>query len=284
MSLLREEASPKLLRVVTIGIFGFWFLQLAFSPVDSLAALSLVLYEPVGFLRGVPDSVVAWLLHPPAIYYLKVVIMASCAAVIFKVRPRLFAIVVCVALTIYLGLLRGFGGHVSHSDLVMLYAAYFLALFPLADARLSAKERSRVNLSGVPVVAILGALFFTYSLTGLFRLMHGAIETFTSGSLTFWALRNSYQYVDPLWGWGRQLLNQPVWAALLNAGFPIVTLFEVLAPLCFVSSRFRWLFIIVMVPFHLLAWIVMEIFFWEHLLLYGLFFDYSGRRQRHKRR
>ncbi len=279
MSLLHEEASPKLLRAVTIWVFGFWCLQLAFSPVDSLAALPMVLYGPVGFLRGVPDSVVAWLLSSPVIYYFKAVILLSCAAVIFIIRPRVFAILACASLTVYLGLLRGFGGHVSHSDLVMLYAAYFLALFTLANARLSAQERSRVNLSGVPVVAVLAALFFTYSLTGLFRLMHGAIETFTSGSLTFWAMRNSYQYVDPLWGWGRQLLNQPVWAAALNAGFPFVTLFEVLAPLCFVSSRFRWVFIVVMLPFHLLAWIVMEIFFWEPLLLYGLFFERSGRQQ-----
>lgn len=283
MSLLHEEASPKLLRALTLWVFGFWFLQLAFSPVDSLAALSLVLYEPVGFLRGMPDSVVAWLLHAPGIYCLKAIIMGSCLAAAVARYPRAFGAVACAGLTLYLGLLRGFGGHVSHSDLVMLYAAYFLTAFSLADARLSAKERSRVNLSGVPVVAVLAAMLFTYSLTGLFRLMHGAIETFTSGSLTFWALRNSYQYIDPLWGLGRRLLDQPAWAALLNAGFPVVTLFEVLAPLCFVSLRFRRVFVAVMLPFHLLAWMVMEIFFWEHLLLYPLLFQHLGSFQKKAR-
>ncbi len=277
MSLLQERASPTLLRAVTIGVFGFWGLQLAFDPVDALAALPLSLYEPVGFLRIVPASVVARLLMPLAMYDFKAVILVSCAAVIFAIRPRVFAVLACVGLTVYEGLLRGFGGHVSHSDLVMLYAAYFLALFPLANALLAPKERVRVNLSGVPVVAILAALCFTYSLTGLYRLMHGGMETFTSGSLIFWALRNSYQYIDPLWGWGRRLINEPVWAAWLTMGFPIVTMFEVLAPLCLVSSRFRWLFLVVMVPFHLLACVVMEIFFWEHLLFYTLFFDRVGR-------
>lgn len=283
MSLLQEQASPKMLRVVTIGVFGFWFVQLAFSPVDSIAALPMVLYEPVGFLRAVPNAAVAWWLSAPAIYYFKAAIMASCAAVIFTIFPRFSAVVACAGLTVYLGLLRGFGGHVSHGDMVMVYAAYLLALFRLADAQLSAKKPPRISLSGVPIVGVLVALLFTYSLTGLFRLMHGAVETFTSGSLTFWAMRNSYQYVDPLWGWGRQLPNQPVWAAVLNAGFPLVTLFEALAPLCLVSSRFRWVFVAVMLPFHLLAWIVMEIFFWEHLLLYGLLFERIGRRQTGKR-
>ena len=135
MSLLHEEASPKLLRLVTSGVFGFWLLQLVFSPVDSLAALPMSLYEPVGFLRGVPDSVVAWLLSVP---------------VIFTIYPRVFSMLAC-------------------------------------------------------------------------------------------------------------------------AGFPVVTLFEMFAPLCFISSRFRWMFLIVMLPFHLLAWIVMEIFFGStcslHLIL-----------------
>lgn len=101
----------------------------------------------------------------------------------------------------------------------------------------------------------------------------GAIETFSSGSITFWALRNSYQVVDPAWGFGRSLLESPIFNSILNWGFSVITLFEVFAPVCLFSRWFRSVFLGVMIPFHFLSWLFMEVFFWANLLLFLLFFD-----------
>ena len=73
----------------------------------------------------------------------------------------------------------------------------------------------------------------------------------------------------------RFLLQQRTLNVLLNMGFPIVTVFEVLAPLCLVSRTFRAAFLVVMVPFHLFSWIFMEVFFWKNLALYVLCVDWS---------
>ena len=131
------------------------------------------------------------------------------------------------------------------------------------------------TLSGIPLVALLTTLCVTYTLVGVYRLIHGGLDVFTSGSLTFWALRNSFQVLHPGWGLGWLLLRHPALSMVLNAGFPVVTTFEVLAPLCVVSRPFRTAFLAVMVPFHLCSWIFMEVFFWRNLLLYMLLVEWD---------
>jgi hypothetical protein len=191
------------------------------------------------------------------------------------------AVLACCGLTAGQSIMRGFSGHIDHKDLVLLYAAWLLAILPWADAL--AKRRGLIppkpyTLEGISVVAILAALCLSYTLVGVYRLVHGGVEVFTSGSLTFWALRNSYQVTDPTWGLGRWLPQHPMLDRALNAGFPIVTMFEVLAPLALVSRTFRRVFLAVMVPFHVLSWMVMEVFFWKNLLLYPLFVEWRRAR------
>jgi hypothetical protein len=53
----------------------------------------------------------------------------------------------------------------------------------------------------------------------------------------------------------------------------VVTLFEILAPCCLLSRRFRLTFLIVMAPMHVLVWVSMNILFWENLALFLLLLD-----------
>jgi uncharacterized membrane protein len=62
-------------------------------------------------------------------------------------------------------------------------------------------------------------------------------------------------------------LLYPAAGAVLNAGFVVVTVLEVLAPLCLFSRRFRLLWLGVMVPFHVATLFLMKIFFWQNLIL-----------------
>jgi hypothetical protein len=48
---------------------------------------------------------------------------------------------------------------------------------------------------------------------------------------------------------------------------------EVFAPCCLVSRRFRIFFLVMMIPFHLLVLVTMNILFWENLALFALLFD-----------
>jgi hypothetical protein len=96
---------------------------------------------------------------------------------------------------------------------------------------------------------------------------------FSSGSITFWALRDTYQVLNPAWGFGKLLLEYPMLDSMFKIGFPIITLFEVLAPICLFSRWFRYAFLFLMIPFHFLSWLFMEVFFWENLVLFVFFFD-----------
>ena len=64
---------------------------------------------------------------------------------------------------------------------------------------------------------------------------------------------------------------------MLKAGLPVITLFEITAPLCLVLSHYRWVFIPTMLSFHLLSLLLMNIFFFDDMLLYLLLIDWSKR-------
>ena len=64
---------------------------------------------------------------------------------------------------------------------------------------------------------------------------------------------------------------------MLQAGLPGITVFEITAPLCVAWARFRWVFIPVMLSFHVLSLVFMNIFFFDDMLLYLLLIDWSRR-------
>jgi hypothetical protein len=54
---------------------------------------------------------------------------------------------------------------------------------------------------------------------------------------------------------------------VIITGFAVVTLFELLAPLCLVFRGFRYAWLLTIIPFHFLTLLTMKIFFWQNLLL-----------------
>jgi len=135
-----------------------------------------------------------------------------------------------------------------------------------------------VSTERVQVVAILTLLCLSYTMTGTYRLIHGGVEIFREGSATFWAIRNSYQLAHPAWGLGKLLLSHPVLSQVLNASFPIVTLFESAGILALIYRPFRWAFLVVVVGLHLLSWMFLEVFFWENLFLLAFLVDRPSQR------
>jgi hypothetical protein len=63
----------------------------------------------------------------------------------------------------------------------------------------------------------------------------------------------------------------------LRLGLPVITLFEITAPLCLISAHYRWIFIPTMLSFHLLSLVLMNIFFFDDMFLYLLLIDWSRR-------
>ena len=125
-------------------------------------------------------------------------------------------------------------------------------------------------------MTIVALLCLTYCLVGLNRLFVSP-QVFTGNSMEVWAIDASLRayYFDTGIGW--RLPEWPWIVFLLRLGLPVVTLFEITAPLCLVSSHFRRAFMLVMIPFHLLSLVLMNIFFFDDLCLYLLLIDWSRR-------
>jgi hypothetical protein len=180
-------------------------------------------------------------------------------------------------LTFHQGLVRSMG-YVNHSELPLLYAVYILAASAVIDRagnRRSPAGAPAPAISDVPLLAIAMVLCFTYTATGVSRLLLGAPTVFHPDTPTAWIAGYSYETTYHGWSVGRGVLDLPIASrALLSIGLIVVTVTELLAPCCLVSRGFRRFFLAVMIPFHLFTYVTMNILFWENLALYVFLSDF----------
>lgn len=300
MKLIHRDYSEESLKLATIWVFLIWFVKVVKESIPTIAMLPYSVYEPLGMIRFVPTSLRPLLVTGPFLEGLRGLLVVSLLAVfavmlsdIRAIRrravgePRLEtslrsellrlspAIAACLLVTLYEGVFRGYAGHISHEDTLLLYSSYFLAGFPIANliARRSGRVDSSTNLNAIPVISILFTLCLIYVVVATYRVINGAPDVFTNDSLTFWTLRNSIDVLNPGVGLGFSLIDHPWIAFVLMAGFPLVTLLELMAPLILVSTPFRLFFLLVMIPFHIMSWMFMDVLFKETLALYLLLVD-----------
>jgi hypothetical protein len=281
MRLIHEDAPPSALRLLRVVVFGTWFARVAFKPLQEIALIPASLEQPVSVMRLVPHALNPLVHNAAFLYGFKAATLLCFALVIAGVALRPMMVLSCILMTIFSSHWRGFAGHIDHESILILLAGIFLTLFALADKRLEAKGEvwpaGAPTQAGVPMTAVLALLCLVYTMVGVYRVVHGSPEIWTTHSLTFWALRNAYETVEPMAGWGKFVLEYPWMARMLEAGFPVITLFELTAFAVLFSKWYRWAFLAVMVPFHLLSLFVLDVFFWENMMLYVLFFEFGRR-------
>ena len=278
ISLLHEEAGPGLLRLVRLGVFVLWIIKLALDPLWRLAELPREFFEPIGILMLLPPSALDALLHPFVLYLF---LLATLSVLTFGLTNRAFPVVATIAailLTAYSCLIRGFGPAV-HTDIVLLLSVYVLAGFAWADFLQTkfGRDKPSASWASYPLITIVALLCLSYALVGFNRIMRGGIPIFTGDTMEVWAIDASLRayYFNTNIGW--HIPEWPFVVLMLKLGLPFITLFEMTAPLCLVSSHYRWIFIPVMFSFHLLSLVVMNIFFFDDMLLYLLLIDWSRR-------
>ena len=279
IELIHEQAGPRLLRLTRLGIFLLWTVKLLLDPLWRLAAMPREMFEPIGVLALLPASGIDWLLSATGLTTLLVttlVIMVLC------LTDKAFAITATLAsvlLTVYSSVIRGFGPAV-HTDIVLLLAVYALAAFAWADwiqTKFAKGKRMPGAWSSYPIITIVILLCLSYTLVGLNRAVAGGPRVFTGDTMEVFALDASLRgyYFNTNIGW--HVPEWPLAVLMLKLGFPVITFFEIAAPLCLTSPHFRWVFIPVMLSFHLLSLVVMNIFFFDDMLIYLLLVDWSQR-------
>jgi hypothetical protein len=277
LTLIHEQAGPRLLGLARLGVFALWMVKLLLDPLWRLAEMPREMLRPVGVLNLLPREGLEWLFTAQGLtglWMFSIAVVGSClGGSVAAQRPRGLAILYTVAavlLTVYSSVIRSFGPAV-HTDIVLLLAVYALAGFAWADV---AEPRAPGRYS-YPLITIIAMLCLAYSLVGLNRVVSGGINVFTGDTMEAWAVDASLRgyYFNTNLGW-----HVPSWpwiAFMLKSGLPVITVFEIMAPLCLASARFRWMFIPVMLSFHALSLVFMNIFFFDDMLLYLLLVDWS---------
>ena len=274
-ALIHSNATPQARHFLNRWVFGIWFLIILMDSFPDLAQLPQEMFQTTGILT-IPFS--HGYLTQPVLWILKAGLMVFLAAAFLEVRFMITASVACFLLTVHQGLIRGFG-HVNHGEIVLLLAAYLLSVFAVADYIAYGKNGrvpAGINLNSIPLISILAVMCFTYSFVGIHRLIFSGLELFTTDTILYHVLINSL--ISDTWHFQlHELVLRHAWVSMLfKIGFLILTFFEALAPLCLISRWFRYAFVVVMVPFHFLSGIFLGVFFWQTLVLYMLFFDFSN--------
>lgn len=267
-------STPEAVGLLRVWVFGLWLVDVARDPLGDLAHLPRELFTPPGLLMLLPEAWWDLVLSAVGLTCLKTLLLVTLIAATAGWVFRPAALLASLLLIMTQGMIRGFG-HINHAEIPMLYAAFLLALFPCADAwalRHSRVPRARPEVYAAPFLLIVAALCFSYFFAGVNRVIHGR-EVFFSQSMQSWLISGALREAGSSPGLGRLANDMPVFQLTMNAGFYLVSLLELLAPISLVSRRFRWIFCPLMGLFHLLAWFGMNLLFWAHLALLPTFFN-----------
>jgi predicted DCC family thiol-disulfide oxidoreductase YuxK len=261
MTLLHGETTFEVRRLFTVWVAAIWLLHLALEPLTDLAGIPPGLFRPVAPVGWLPHRIEVLFLEPVVLHGLRILGVVSLLVAAIRERAPVALVVAAIVLTLAQSIVRSLG-HVNHAELPALYAVYALAFVAVLE-RLRGRSRA---LDALPLVVTAAALTTTYSLTAVFRLAHGGLAVYTTGSMVEWSAAAAFQPDE----WRSQMglltaYDVVRWPLLLS--FPLVTLFELAAPYCLISRTFRLLFVPIVVAFHVATLLFMNIFFWENVAL-----------------
>lgn len=272
------------LSTIRLAVLFIWIVTVAKTPYESYAHL------PPGEGFGVGRLLLAWpvgqelLFDPTILISLQTVALLtlSFAAVIHRwwITPMAFCIVILLDVVS-----KSVGGFANHAATVPLLALGLFSLFAklpfLGAQELATLPRRRFvecrRFESAPPAAIhMGllsllqlAVVLPYSFVGLERILQGGLSLFSGTALLQYlsaASRGFASYEPWLGGYTSLLQLEPVRAAL-NLGFLMVTMLEITSAGLLWSQRYRRLWLAGMVLFQLSTCLLMNIVFWENMLL-----------------
>jgi hypothetical protein len=269
ISLLNEKATPQQLGMARIVVFSLWIPNLLYIRLPDYASLPLELLHRHGALRLIPDFVWSFLFAREFLILFQLGVLACVVWLILGLpRYRLVAIATCILLILFDGMFKSIDT-MHHGQFGILYAAWILAAFPAADAVALAPRRGPRAADAqyaAPMFLIPAVLLVAYGFMGALRIDRNGLDLFGSEALQYWFAKNSLFPPSRLgFDLGVVVASTPWMLVPMQIGFGVVTLFELLSPVCLVSRTFRWIWLWVMVPFHLLSALLLNILFWENV-------------------
>ncbi len=283
--LIHHDATAAQLALVRVVVCGAWLFVLLRDPVHLLADLPRDVLEPPGLLRALPDAFWSYFMDERVLLGCKWGLIALLAASLFGIPgAQLAAILSAIGLTLYSGLVRSYT-FINHAELGILYASWALAIFPAYDAlalRRSTdptQQRERAYALGLQLMCYI--VVSAYTAIGLYRVAKSAPEIFFGDTMTYSIAKNTFRASFYGFEFGAWVLREPGLQVLVKLGYLMVTAFEVLSFLALLNRRFRIAWMVMMVTFHVITLLTMNLFFWHNLLLlFVLFTDFNPLIQR----
>lgn len=277
---LHEDATARTLAGARILVGLTWVVRLLPDPVARLGFLPEHLWFGQGVMALIPDAVVGVLTTSLALSLFKWVGITLSIWVILGTRgARTALLVLTICMVLYLGLTKGFGGHVNHRELVLLYTSTVLLLTPCLDALAIHREQPASGLTGVYQASMLSlclTIAISYMFIGWARVAIGFPGVFDPDVMAAWLMDRAVRPNPVGSNLGQHLLSLPGSRFLIATMLPISTALELSAPaMLWLRKSFRYLVIVGLAVVHVAILLFMNIVFVESILLLLLFFDYT---------
>lgn len=266
--MLHNKANAYSLGMVRIWVFSLAAFSRLLTPVWEMCEIPN--YQPLGIMRLLGAQNWAPLITIEVAYCIQAIAIALLILVAAGVGPyRILAPLACLVFIITEGLIRG-SEVTSHANVILILCTCILACFPAGDALRLFQQKKQAIMPHAQYRSALVTLSLVFCTTYLFvaarRLSSSGIEIYFDDSiLSAIALRDAE--LGAAGGPGKWACESVFAAWTLRIGFPLVSLFEFLTPLCIFSHRFRWMWMTMMIPFHIGTGVMMGIWFPYNLAL-----------------
>jgi predicted DCC family thiol-disulfide oxidoreductase YuxK len=168
-------------------------------------------------------------------------------------------------------------GSISHDTATSLYLLYVVVLFDWMEWWRKPTGADMDTFARAALFCIVVLFVLTYSLIGVRRFAYGGPALFLSDTPGHWFVARGHGGIrgHVEYAWTHHLPQWPWVLRAMTAGFAISTVVEVLAPLVLVSRRFALFFVAWMLGFHAMVFVSMDITFWQSVVFFVLFTDFS---------
>lgn len=276
---LHPHATAETLAAARVLVACLWIARLVPDPIHLLGHLPAELWFARGVLGLLPESLMAGLLEPGALWGLRLSAITLAAIVALGTRPhRLSLVALTAVLVVYLGIGRGFGAHVNHRELVLLYVTALLVFLPCFDALAVQGRRQREGdeTYRASMIAICIVIATSYLFVGAARLAIGFPDVSDPDVMQGWLVSRSLRPNPFGLELGAAFLDLPLSRYAVTLMLPASTVMELMAPLMLgLRERPRVVLLCALAGMHVAIALLMNIVFIENVLLLVLFVNYT---------
>lgn len=272
---LYEGLGPQSLALFRIYLLGYWLIEISRSTLPRLATFDPHWYSPHGLWVLTPASLRDLMFGAVALHCMKWVTLLGVVWMLLGLPGRRgVSYVNLFLLLLFTSFLRGFG-HPDHSHVQIFLVTVVLSFSPAWDVwSVSRTSQASCDPSAVPPpqygqsFAAMALIFsLPYFATGVYRLAKEGLGIFLGASMQHFLARDSLVLDDFAFSAGLWIVEHQVLLPVINLSFFLVTLAELGAPFAHLKRGYCTVFLTVILPFHLLAPLLMHILFLQNIVV-----------------